>query len=166
MPTAALDLPNCSHVKAFRTLERILRNDPTLKRVLRQLWSWDGSDKDDLDPTVDTCPSLAIACAMGDDQWRGPANFEGPLLVRFAWAVAGTRSDNLINLIHATKRAIYPASPAAREPNRAALVAAGATTGEGVFSRIDAGTMEDESGGAMLAGSATFTLDIDQLLNP
>jgi hypothetical protein len=166
LATATLDLPNCSHVKAFRALERILRNDPTLKRVLRQFWSWDGSDRDDLEPSLDTCPSLAIALGFGPDQWRGPANFEGPLEVRFAWAVAGTRADNLMNLVHATKRAIYPRDDTARTANRTALIEAGATTGEGIFGRTESGRMDDESGRPMLAASATFTLEIDQLLNP
>jgi hypothetical protein len=164
MAVPKLALEPSPHSLAFRGLVRILRADPTLRKVVRTWFVWDGSPDDAMEPCEATCPSLALAPAASADRWLGPSGFTGDLVVNLELLVAGSRVDDALDLYHAVKRAVYPEDDAKRTAVRAALVAAGVVTGEPEF----AGDAAPEvlAGASLLGLAARVRLPLDLFLNP
>lgn len=168
MGQAALELPQCPQIAIYRAAVRLVRDNRTLSRVVRRWVVWDGSDDDLAQPTPDQCPWVELAPSIAADEHRGPADFESDLIIRLSVATAGTRSDDLINLYHALRRAFYPKDATERAAAHVKLIDAGALTGEALFDSPSLGVLDgDEDDGApMLAGRGTIRLGCRLLMNP
>jgi hypothetical protein len=122
-----LRLPPSPHSLVFRALAKALQNDQVLRREVKAWFDWSGDLKRDgqsLSPSL--CPAVSLVPGMGPDQWEGPQGMTSDLVVSIGVAVAGTNADDLFDLYHALRRALYPEDLDERQAIRAALVAAGA----------------------------------------
>ncbi len=106
-----LDLPDSEETIAFRAVERILRNDPTLKRTLRHFHAWRGEQDDVLFPSPATCPELTIAPRPQASAWEAEGLHKMPFTIGFTLSVNGTNVDQLMNLWGAVRRALWPRDP-------------------------------------------------------
>ncbi len=133
----SLDLDDCPRTLVYRKIVEFLRNDPTLRRVIRppSLRTWDGKPTDSADFGAATAPCLRLTPINGPDAWVYPSAFAGDLLLNCEVLVTGTNVDDLFNLWWAISRAIYPKDPAKRMANIQALQLAGAKNGLVEFSQ-------------------------------
>ncbi len=122
-----LGLPDAAETIAFRAVEKVLRNDPTLRTVLRHFHAWRGEADDILPPTPSTCPHLDIAPRPAASAWEAEGMHRMPFTVGFTLAVNGTRVDELMNLWGAIRRALWPADPAAMQRVREIVTGANIT---------------------------------------
>lgn len=113
-----LQLPDAPETLAFRTIDRILRADPVLARVVRTWKSWTGDATDNFDPTYATCPFLRIGPSASASSWETEGQHRTPLVVGFQLAVAGTDIDQLINLWGALRSALWPLDPTRGDANK------------------------------------------------
>ena len=106
-----LELPDCHEVKAFRAIETILRNDPTLKRVTRHFNAWTGAAEDVLGPTFALCPYLQISPAPQPSDWESEGQHKMPMSIALLCCVAGSNRDQLMNYWAVIRRALWPEDP-------------------------------------------------------
>jgi hypothetical protein len=126
MATQAYGLTPAPHRKVFRALCDVLKQDPTLSRVIRTWSVFDGSPIDTQDFTVSHTPGLRMIPSEGPDGWYGPNGLLGPLVVDVEICLRGSDFDDALDVYHAVRRAIYPPADADRVRIHQALVAAGA----------------------------------------
>jgi hypothetical protein len=141
-----LDLAPGPETIAFRCVESILRDDPVLKRVISKngWYSWLGDAQDDSDATLSSCPWIRLTPQAGDSDWESENQHRSPLLVGIELAVAGTNADQLMNLWHAVRRALFPLDVAALQAIRDRADAAKITKSR--ISRPAFGIRKDDAG--------------------
>lgn len=168
MASPQLGLDPSPHRLVYRKLVEVLREDPVLSRVVNHWFAWEGETAhDQLDLAVGLCPAISLAPSMGSDRWYGPEAYLGPLHVHVGIAVAGTDADDLLDLYHAVKRAVYPADEAAGIAIHQALVEAGAEAMYLVeFTQGRFGVQADDDGGPMLVGTGQIKIDVKQGFAP
>lgn len=159
MPSLAypkLALPDAEETIAFRAVERILRSDPDLNRVVKQWSTWTGDATDVLDPTFANCPYIQLSPGPTATDWETESQHKSPLVVSIMVAVAGSNSDQLTNLWAAIRRALFPRDLDAQAAVRAIGQAAGIT--KPVLTAAAYGTGVEESGLRMLIARGTLDL--------
>lgn len=119
-----LHLPDSEETTAFRFIEKVLRNDPDLKRVVKQWVTWTGDAIDVLEPTFASCPYVMLSPGPTATDWETESQHKSPLIITIMAAVAGSNADQLMNLWAAIRRALFPRDEAAYEAVRAASAAA------------------------------------------
>lgn len=130
----AIDLNMSPRTMVFRKIESILRNDPTLKRVVKTWRTWEGKTTDVEPLTPIGGPAIRLTPVNGEERFVFPDAQKGQLIVGIEAAVAGTFVDDPTNLWWAIERAIYPPDQTARQNIQQALNQAGSTTGLCTFS--------------------------------
>lgn len=103
-----LGLPAAPETIAYRAVERILKSDPTLNRAVRCWTSWKGDPGDGIAPTPAACPHVALSPMPGPTGWETEEQHNASLYFRIEPAVAGTNADELLNLWHAIRQALFP----------------------------------------------------------
>lgn len=153
-----LDLDPAPETTAFRAVDAVLRADPVLVRVLnKQGWfSWRGDPLDDAGPALSTCPWLRITPQSGPSDWETEGQHRMPLVVGIELAVGGTNADQLANLWHAVRGALFPADPARRADVRSALQAAGITRGR--ITQPAFAIRKDSAGNKIILAGGTLEL--------
>ncbi len=132
----SLDLEDGPRTRVFRQLEAILRNDPTLKRVLGKSWKTYSGDPSDAQPFgVTACPWLVMSRVPGSEEYWSPDAMTGDMSVLLMLGTRGLCEDDADNLYAAIQRAIYPGTQAAKLVNVQLLQAAGAHTGIVTFTQ-------------------------------
>lgn len=135
---AALDLNTAPKTSVFRALTRIIKNDPTIRRIVPRAASfrdWSGKPQDAEPFTVEHAPALRFTPTSGPEEWQFPAGMVGTLYINVEMLIRGTDVDDPINLWFALEKAIYPTNNAVQLVNIAALQQAGANTGYALFSQ-------------------------------
>jgi hypothetical protein len=122
-----LSLPDVEETIAFRAVQRILVNDPVLKRVIRTWNTWDGDATDLSQPTPSTCPYLAIAPRPDGSQWEAEGMHSMPFTVGFTVAANGSNVDQITNLWGHVRRALWPRDAARMAVVRGLVVNANIT---------------------------------------
>ena len=152
----ATDLDTAPETTAFRAIDAVVRADPTLKRLVgRNLYSWLGDALDDAEPTLDRCPWLRLTPRPGTCDWENEGQHRMDLVVGFELAVAGTNADQVANLWHAVRLALFPQVATRRAAVRG-HVEANITKGQitepayGIKTETKAGTVQK----MLLAGGA------------
>ena len=118
-----LDLPTAQETLAFRMVDQTLRTDPVCKRAFgQQIYSWRGDALDDAEPSFDMAPWMRLTPSAEASDWNNVDQHRQPMLVTIELAVAGTNSDNLMNLYGviraASSRRSSPSKPSSRMPPR------------------------------------------------
>jgi hypothetical protein len=132
----SLELEDGPRTRVFRQLEAILRNDPTLARVLGRSWKTYSGDPGDAQPFgITSCPWLVMSRVPGPEEYWSPDAMTGDMSVLLLIGVRGFCEDDADNLYAAIQRAIYPGTQEAKLANVALLQAAGAHTGIITFSQ-------------------------------
>lgn len=133
--TLALKLPTCRAAALYDLLESRLRDDATLKRVVKEWRSWQGTAKDRTAPTAQMCPFVRLTPESDPLKWWAVTTLEGRLTLRVDVGVPGNNPRDVLNLWDAVCRAMYPADAALRLAFHAALRAAGGHTGQPEFTQ-------------------------------
>ena len=113
MPLAypKIALPDVEETIAFRTVDTILRGDPTLQRVVKCWNSFRGDSTDTMGPTPATCPYLQLAPVAMASKWEAESQHNMPMGVRIAVAVNGSNVDQIMNFWGFIRRALWPGDP-------------------------------------------------------
>ena len=121
-----LDLESSPHSKVYAEIVRTLREDGTLRTVVRNWSVADGSTTDTAEPGLNQLPAITLRPAAGPERFYGPQGMLGPLFVDVECIVAGTNAADAMDLYYAIRLAIYPRDATLRMAIHQALVAAGA----------------------------------------
>lgn len=171
-----LALPDSPRTAVFRLIEKTLRKDPTLHRVLSkdsQWKTWDGSPANKLPFGKTPSPTIRLTPAAGADEWYSPSAIFEPLIVHVELEVEGLNVDDMANLWWAIVRALYPPNPLALSPSPAqafmnALQGAGASTGMIDFTQPAFARVEEDEGGddGRLYAHAQLKVELNLGINP
>lgn len=153
----------CPHAKVFREIVRELRADPALTERVKTWRVMDGSASDIQPVSIYQCPALILTPAEGPDSHWGPSGFQGSIVIRVGLVTPGTNVDDLLNLFHQCRRAIFPASDTARSTYRQTLLLMGAKTGEPIFTAGPNGYGGDDTNGPMLVATGEIRIDMRML---
>jgi hypothetical protein len=124
-----LSLPTCPPVALFRLIEHKLRNDPTMKRVVKTWRTWEGGPDDENPPAIASTPYIHLTPTAGDEKWWAASTLLGTLRIDIDIEVEGTCVDDMLNLWFALQRALYSADQAARLALQVKLQKGGAHSG-------------------------------------
>ena len=165
MATLDLGLTASPHRKVFRELVNVLTEDATLRRVIRRWATWDGRDESMREPGDGEIPFCALSPSLAREDFDGPGGFASPLTVDVLLLVEGSDVDDVIDLWRAFRRACYPGG-ATNQTIRSLLVAAGAETGEPLFSSPSFAPLTDGDGTRhRLRAVGSITLNVIDDLN-
>jgi hypothetical protein len=132
----SLDLEDGPRTRVFRQLEQILRNDPTLRRVIGKSWKTYSGEPSDAQPfPMGACPWIIMSRVPGPEAFWTPEAMTGDLSILLSIGVRGFCEDDPDNLYCAIQRAIYPPTQSAKLANVQLLQAAGAHTGLATFTQ-------------------------------
>ena len=149
MPKLAYPQLHCEaapETTAFRTVVSVLRQDPVLKRLVKQWAVWDGSSEDLWEPSFATCPFLRLSPYPDGSDWATEIQHASPLILRVQAAVAGTDSDQIMNFWNAIRSAIFPSNQAQKTTVQGRLQGAGIL--KPVIAQSAYGVLPDETTGA------------------
>jgi hypothetical protein len=135
---ATLDLNTSPKVSVYRTLIRIIRNDPTIKRIISRPGSfrdWSSKPQDSEPFNINLAPALRFTPTQGPEDWQFPCGMVGTLYIDVDMLINGNDVDDVMNLWFAIERAIYPLNSTTQLANISALQVAGANTGYALFSQ-------------------------------
>lgn len=129
--TPKLDLNTAPRTAVFRKLVSIIRNDATIRRIIRPtaIRAWDGLPQDSAEFSIAIAPAIRLTPITGPDVFWSPGAMRGDLFVNVEMLVMGTCVDDPTNLWWAICRAIYPAAQSQANANVLALQQAGAYDG-------------------------------------
>jgi len=128
---AKLDLNTAPRTSVFRAVVRLIRNDATIKRIVRptSIRAWEGLPQDAAPFNTEIAPAIRFTPITGPDTFWSPGSMKGDLFLQVEMLVMGTNVDDLLNLWWAICRAIYPAAQSSINANVQALQQAGAYDG-------------------------------------
>lgn len=131
-----LDLNTSPRTAVFRKIVGWVRNDPTIKRIVRptSIRAWDGLPQDGEPFAVGIAPCLRFTPANAAETFWSPGSTRGPLFINVEMLVEGTCVDDVLNLWWAVERAIYPQAQSSTNANVTALQQAGGYDGLSLFS--------------------------------
>lgn len=146
MPSPQLGLPDAPETIAFRAVVKVLQSDPTLSAVVGANWSAGrGTDGDRIDPTPATCPHVRLSQFPGPSKWETEGQHHSPMVVRIELHTAGDDVDQIANLWHAVRRALFPPATSDRRAFVEATMNAAAVT---------QGTLTQNAYGPVMKGDA------------
>ncbi len=127
---ATLNLPTSPQTSVFRAIDKILRQDLTLRTLFGDNFiSWQGDPQDSREMTKTMAPAIRITPVVGPDTWKFPESFAGELFIAYELIIDGFDIDDLFNVVWAVKRAIYPTVDATKLAINQTLQNAGALSG-------------------------------------
>lgn len=130
----SLDLNTSPRISVLRLVETILKNDPTLKRVVKTWRTYKEKPGQSAPFGTDLpLPAIRITPATGPDMWRYPDAFVGALYLNFEMLIQGQEAEDVFNLWYALCVAMYPGG-GGTQTNIQALQVAGANSGLVEFS--------------------------------
>jgi hypothetical protein len=162
-----LDLESSPHSKVYAEIVRTLREDGTLRTVVRNWSAADGSPTDVAEPARNQLPAITLRPAEGPERFYGPQGMIGPLFVDVECIVAGTNAVDAMDLYHAVRLAIYPRDATLRLAIHQALVAAGAEAHYVVrFTQGRFAPREGDDDGAYYVARGQIEVNVTSEFNP
>lgn len=160
----SLGLPTSPRTAVFRSMETIVRNDPTMARVLKpkSFRTWHGHADDAMEFTIAVAPAMRWTPANTAEEFATPDSMRGWLLVNCEILVRGSCSDDMLNFWYALERAFYPSALANRNANIQTLQKAGARSGLVLFSQPAFDPSPDH---VFFAGAGQLKIEISVPLN-
>lgn len=158
-----LDLNDSPRTLVFRKLVSFVRNDATIKRVVRptSIRAWEGTPLDSSPFDLSIAPALRFTPMNGPEQFWSPGSTRGPLFLNVELMVAGSNVDDLLNLWWALVRAIYPQAPSDTIAHVRALQQAGAYDGLATFTQP---AQDTEPSGAFFHAAGQIKIDVTNTL--
>lgn len=158
-----LKLPTAATTAIFRRIERQLRNDKALGRVVNSWTTWEGCPSDRVPNATGSAPLITLTPQAEAENWWAPSTQKGTLLVRVDMLVTGTCVDDVLNLWWAIQRACYPSDSTERLGFQGDLQAAGAHTGLIRFSQpaFDSDPAAGEDGQFLARGELAVEFRFD-----
>ena len=156
-----LALPDVEETIAFRCIDSILRNDPILKRVVRDYNAWTGDASDVFSPTPATCPNLQLATRATGAKWETEGQHAMPFTIAITVAVNGSNLDQLLNFWGHVRRALWPKDLDRMNAIRAKIAAAGITKGTMAMNATGFQMQKDGARLLIAQGSLNLFLLID-----
>ena len=118
----------------YRITESILRDDPTLRAVVKAWQTWEGKPEDRTPPGSTRLPWVELTPRPTSERWYSPESQTGTLLIQIRARVEATCIDDVMNLWGAIRRALNGGGDNARRCDiNARLQAAGAWKGFYLF---------------------------------
>jgi len=128
-------LPNDVPTTLYRITEQILRDDPTLKAVVKAWQTWDGKPEDRTPSGSTRLPWVCLTPRPTSERWYSPESQTGMLIIQIQANVEGTCIDDAMNLWGAIRSALNGGGDNARRCDiNTRLQAAGAWKGFYLFS--------------------------------
>jgi hypothetical protein len=125
-----LRLPVAPETAIFRLVDRMLRADETLFRVVKTWRSYQGGPDDRTDLAEGHCPFVRLSTRNGGgERFFSPSGTEGQIEIVVELGASGSCLDDIHNLWGAVKRALFPTDATARLAFQSRLRDAGARTG-------------------------------------
>ena len=164
MAVRSLDLPTSPRVAVFRAMETIVRNDPTMQRILKPhaFRTWAGSQNDAKQFNIELAPALRWTPQNTAEEFSTPDTMRGWLLINAEILIRGNCSDDLLNFWFAMERAFYPSTLTGRNANVLTLQNAGARSGLVLFSQP---AFDPDPDGVFFAGAGQIKIEIQLPLN-
>jgi len=107
-----LQLKESPEVSIFRGVVKVIREDPTLKRIGLNVNAWEDSPDDLKEITADLCPHVEISPSAGETRWSEANQHKSDFNIDFLLTVNGTNADDVLNLWHAIREALLPTTDA------------------------------------------------------
>lgn len=159
-----LDLDDSPKVTLLRAMEKIVREDPTVRRVLKthSFRTWSGMPDDSKEFTIELTPAMRWTIAGGPDEFTTPDAMKTSMVIQTEILIKGNNSDDLNNFWWTIQRAFYPPDFSARQVILAKLQKAGAHSGVVLFSEA----FDPDPDGVFFAAMAQIKIDVRLRLNP
>lgn len=120
----------------FRMIVQRMRTDPILGGAVKTWMVWGSDPIDRSAATLGMVPALRLTPQIGPSDWYSPSDHVRALQIKVELYVGGIDADDCLNLWELIEDAFYPPNDRAGELAwEAALVAAGAETGQIKFSQ-------------------------------
>lgn len=103
-----LQLKESPEVSVFRGVVKVIREDPTLKRIGLNVNAWEDRSDDLKEITSEMCPHVEISPSAGETRWSEANQHKSDFSIDFLLTVNGTNADDLLNLWHAIRQALFP----------------------------------------------------------
>ncbi len=114
-----LELPKSAYTKLYRAVEKQLKADPALQKVVKSWNVFQGKTQDFQTPSISQYPSVALLVSSSGMSPFSQASNEETMVIDLEMAVNGTDQDDLLNLWWAIQKALRPSTE-----GRKALIAA------------------------------------------
>jgi hypothetical protein len=104
-------LPDGPRMKAFRALERVLREDPALAGAVKTWASWRGDGLDKMPLASGMMPYIRLSPVVMPSEIMGVGRSVAVLGVRVEVGVAGLVAEDIVNLWDAVEDAVVREKP-------------------------------------------------------
>lgn len=157
----ALKLPTAPETAVFRAIVAKLLRDPTLNRVIAPAaWHlFNGRVSSALPPSRTGGPELWIFPSAGPSRLKFEASQVLPLFLNVDMTIPTSNSDDVLNLWHAIRTALFTGDFASDATFRASLQTIGAHTGLITFSQA-AFDPDPEVDGRFLGGRGQLMIEV------
>jgi hypothetical protein len=103
-----LSLPDCNETKLFRQLVAKVKSDPTLSRVVKRWFVFQGDKDEDRQVQDRDYPYIALAATADGADTVTEGMSTSPMHIQIEAGVNGTNSDDIMNLWEAIRNAFFP----------------------------------------------------------
>lgn len=154
-----LNLSDGPRAILFRLIDRQLRSDHTLGRVIKIHRSWTGEPDDRNEMGRDSAPSIRLTSRSGPSSWKIPWVRVGTLVIDVDTIIRGSCSDDQDNLWDSIRAAICPVDVVARQEFWSMLQANGAWTGIVNVGQPSYDPRPDAGSDGMFRGSGQLSIE-------
>ncbi len=158
-----LALPKASKTAVYRAMEQLVRDNPTIGRIIKpsSFRTWSGKPDDAKEFTFAIAPAMRWTPQPGPEDFRTPSMQVGPLFINCEVLLKGTNVDDLTNFWWALECVFYPGAIAVLAAGNNSviqtLITAGAHTGLVLFTQPGFDPSPD---GVWLAGQGQLKIDV------
>lgn len=103
-----LQLKDSNSTLLFRAIEKMVKSDPTLARVVKTWCTFNGDVNEVFDPSDKHAPYVRLTPSSSFAHQITEQSAESPFIVEVYLLTNGTNSDDISNLWSAFQRAIFP----------------------------------------------------------
>ena len=116
-PIAPSPFPDGEIARLWKVITDQLTQDPLLQRAVREWQLWSGEPDDTSAVAWSQFPALRLTPDNAAWRWSDEQRFDGPLTLRIAIAVQGTRGLDLFNFWEAVSRALSRYATSVHDPD-------------------------------------------------
>lgn len=109
--TTIAGLTDAKRMQLFRAVEQVIRDDPTLSKVVKTWRSFEGHPDDWTPPTPDQCPWVRLKYLAAANRPAGSVRSMIPIVIQVEVAVAGSLQNDIVNLWEAIEDSLFTFKP-------------------------------------------------------
>lgn len=106
--------PDCAETKAYEAFVTVISGDPGLAAASIDVWTWDGSSDDLLEPTEAAMPVILLRPGGDGTGWQSESEHYSNVAISARLYVAGTNASDLLNAWGLFRTALFPPHGSAR----------------------------------------------------